>query len=187
METEIALPYSAVLEAVDLLEAQDIYLLGWEALAVYPDGGFGAYPAPGIGGRSLNLPPPDEDWHAAVGGQPRSIETRSRPNGAQESGLHLKKESNSSSASRPTSDDLHAEQFDWNGEIPLPARCGARKSGRSSDWIRLARRLPPVVCRWSSGTTKVSCPVITHESQVKVDARLRGGAASRRSTPRQRQ
>ena len=66
METEIALPYSAVLEAVDLLEAQDIYLLGWEALAVYPDGGFGAYPAPGMGGLSLDLPPQDEDWHAAV-------------------------------------------------------------------------------------------------------------------------
>jgi hypothetical protein len=66
MENEIALPYPAVLEAIDALEAKDIYLLGWEPLATYADGGFGAYPAPGAGGLSLDLPAPDEDWRAAV-------------------------------------------------------------------------------------------------------------------------
>jgi hypothetical protein len=66
MEKEIALPYPAVLEAIDALEAQDIYLLGWEPLATRPDGRFGTYPAPGIGGLSLDLPSPDEDWRAAV-------------------------------------------------------------------------------------------------------------------------
>jgi hypothetical protein len=48
MEREIALPYPLVLEAVDALAAQGVFMLGWEALATYPDGGFGAYPSRGV-------------------------------------------------------------------------------------------------------------------------------------------
>ncbi|HTP28730.1 MAG TPA: hypothetical protein VMK12_24105 [Anaeromyxobacteraceae bacterium] len=50
MEREIALPYPAVLEAIDVLQARGVLLLGWEPLASYPDAGFGTYPAMGIGG-----------------------------------------------------------------------------------------------------------------------------------------
>src|SRR4051812_3673651 len=51
MQREIALPYSAVLDAINALAVQDIYLLGWEALATYPNGEFG-YPSDGIMGFS---------------------------------------------------------------------------------------------------------------------------------------
>jgi hypothetical protein len=37
MEREIALPYPAVLAAIDELEARGMLLLGWEALASFPD------------------------------------------------------------------------------------------------------------------------------------------------------
>lgn len=48
MEREIALPYPLVLDAIDALEARGVVILGWEALATWPDGGFGAYPGGGI-------------------------------------------------------------------------------------------------------------------------------------------
>src|SRR5438552_232647 len=67
MEREIALPYPAVLEAIDALLAHGVLLLGWEPLAAYPDGGFGAYPARGIGGLAgITVPAADEDWGDAV-------------------------------------------------------------------------------------------------------------------------
>lgn len=48
MDREIALPYPMILDAIDALEARGIILLGWEALATWPDGGFGAYPGGGV-------------------------------------------------------------------------------------------------------------------------------------------
>jgi hypothetical protein len=66
LEREIALPYPEVLEAVDTLEADSVLLLGWEALATYPDGGFGAYPSSMIGGvAGVSIPPADQ-WGEAV-------------------------------------------------------------------------------------------------------------------------
>lgn len=65
MQREIALPYPEILEAIDALEAKSALLLGWEALATYPDGGFGAYPSRAIGGLTVELPAPDE-WDDAV-------------------------------------------------------------------------------------------------------------------------
>ena len=56
MEREIALPFPVVLDAVRLIEEQGVFLLGWEALATYPDGGFGAYPCGGV--VSFSIEPP---------------------------------------------------------------------------------------------------------------------------------
>ena len=64
MEREIALPYPAVLEAIDVLEAQGVLLTGWEPLASYADGGFGAYPADVIGGLAGRAG--GADWDEAV-------------------------------------------------------------------------------------------------------------------------
>jgi len=64
MDREIALPYPTVLEAIDVLEAQGVLLTGWEPLATYPDGGFGAYPADVIGG--LGGPARGANWDEAV-------------------------------------------------------------------------------------------------------------------------
>ncbi len=58
MEREIALPFPAVLEAVRVIEEKNIFLLGWEALATYPDGGFGAYPCGGV--VHFSIEPPDQ-------------------------------------------------------------------------------------------------------------------------------
>ena len=66
MEREIALPYPAVLEAIDVLEAQGVLLTGWEPLASYADGGFGAYPAMGIGGLAGITIPDSQAWDEAV-------------------------------------------------------------------------------------------------------------------------
>jgi hypothetical protein len=67
MKREIALPYPEVLEAVDALEAESVLLLGWEALATYPDGRFGAYPSSMIGGLVGASIPAVSDWDDAVG------------------------------------------------------------------------------------------------------------------------
>ena len=66
MDREIALPYPAVLEAIDALERQSVLLVGWEPLASYADGGFGAYPADGIGGLAGIEIPSASAWGSAV-------------------------------------------------------------------------------------------------------------------------
>jgi len=43
-----------------------VFLLGWEALATWPDGGFGAYPGEGFMGLSVEPPGRDDDWSEAV-------------------------------------------------------------------------------------------------------------------------
>jgi hypothetical protein len=66
MEREIALPYPEVLDAIDALEAKSVLLLGWEALAIYPDGGFGAYPGGMVAGLAgISIPSPDR-WDEAI-------------------------------------------------------------------------------------------------------------------------
>lgn len=66
MEREIALPFPAVLDAVRLIEEQGVFLLGSEALATYPDGGFGAYPCGGVVGLSIEPPAQASERSRAV-------------------------------------------------------------------------------------------------------------------------
>jgi hypothetical protein len=66
LATEIALPYPVVLQAVDALEAQSMLLLGWEALAIRPDGAIGGPPGEAFGGLSVELPATGQDWASAV-------------------------------------------------------------------------------------------------------------------------
>jgi hypothetical protein len=67
MRREIALPYPAVLKAIDLLEARGVLLLGWELLATYTDGGMGHHNVDGIRGiDGVTLPAADDDWGEAV-------------------------------------------------------------------------------------------------------------------------
>ncbi len=64
MKHEIALPYPAVLEAVDALAAQDVLLLGWEPFA--PNGP-SAYSAPAFGGlMGIEVPESGDEWDDAV-------------------------------------------------------------------------------------------------------------------------
>ena len=67
MEREIALPYPLVLDAIDALEASGVYILGWEALATWPDGGFGASPGGGFMGFSV-----EETLRASANAVPRA-------------------------------------------------------------------------------------------------------------------
>ena len=67
MEREIALPYPAVLQVIDLLEALGVFLLGWELIAIHPDGGMGHYNVDGIRGiEGITLPATNDDWREAV-------------------------------------------------------------------------------------------------------------------------
>jgi hypothetical protein len=67
MEREIALPYAESLQAIDILETAGVLLVGWEPLASYDDGRFGAYPSQGIGGLSgLEVPQTLPTWDEAV-------------------------------------------------------------------------------------------------------------------------
>ncbi len=69
MEKEIALPFPDVLDAIDILESQDVLLLGWEPHGAYEDGGYGAYPSPSFGGFTLPehaIPDNRAEWQKAV-------------------------------------------------------------------------------------------------------------------------
>jgi hypothetical protein len=54
-----------VLDAIDAVEARGVVILGWEALATWADGGFGAYPGGGIMHFSV-----DESLRASVDAVP---------------------------------------------------------------------------------------------------------------------